>query len=68
MPFADHQLSFRQRRRLRTAAAGTGLFAAASIAGAGPELVAVLALLALGTTWRVWEARHDDPREGWKAR
>ena len=66
MPFADHQLSFRQRRRLRTAAAATGLFAAASIAGAGPELIAGLALLALAATWRVWQARHDDPREGWR--
>jgi hypothetical protein len=66
MPFADHQLSLRQRRCLRTAAAATGLFAAASIAGAGPELIVGLALLALGTTWRVWQARHDDPREGWR--
>ena len=66
MPFADHQLSFRQRRRLRTAAAATSLFAAASIAGAGSLLVVGLALLALGTTWRLWEARHDDPREGWR--
>ena len=66
MPFADHQLSFRQIRRLRRAVAATGLFAAASIAGAGPELVVGLALLALATTWRVWEALHDDPREGWR--
>lgn len=67
MIFAEHQLSFRQRRRLRLAAAATAVFAAASLAGAPDALVTASALSALTATWRVWQARHDDPREGWKA-
>lgn len=65
MPFADHQLSFRQRRRLAIAAAATVAFGAASLTAAPDFIVTGMAISALTTIWRVWQARHDDPREGW---
>ena len=67
MMFAEHQLSFRQRRRLRLAGVATLVFAAASLAGAHDALVTASALGALAATWRLWQARHDDPRDGWTA-
>lgn len=67
MPFADHQFSFRQRRRLREAAIVSGLFALASVTDVHSALVAMVGLAALGASWRVWRVRHDDPRDGWTA-
>jgi len=66
MIFAEHQLSFRQRRRLKLAAAATMVFAATSLAGAPDAVVTLSALGALIAIWRLWLARHDDPREGWR--
>lgn len=67
MIFAEHQLSFRQRRRLAIATAATAAFGVASLAGAPDVVVTGMAALALTTIWRVWQARHDDPRDGWAA-
>lgn len=67
MPFADHQLSFRQRRRLKIAAAATAAFGTASLAAAPDAIVTGMAIGALTTIWRVWQVRHDDPRDGWAA-
>ncbi len=68
MIFAEHQLSFRQRRRLKLATAATLVFAAACLSSASDALVTASALVALAATWRLWQARHDDPRDGWIAR
>ena len=66
MSINQHSLSFRQRRRLRTAALASVVFALSTLSEVGAPAVVPLALFALAAVWRVWEVRHDDPREGWR--
>jgi hypothetical protein len=66
MSIHQHSLSFRQRRRLRIAALASVVFALSSFSDLGAPAVVLLALFAQALLWRVWEVRHDDPREGWR--